>query len=212
MKTAVKITVLFFAVLSAVLPLRGDELDNYSRLLDRVENGFWRAAFSKVESTRNSYKNLLNSMRNCAKKINDLEYLHSVPQNSGDLTSNVTRISNLLDGNLAFRKKSFTFSGLKKSDLNSYRKKVAKDQGRSSQKRVIPYDELSLTDYKDFLNEIKDENLNIVEKRFRNARELNNSHREFLIQTATTFYTRIYELRATILLMRHKHPLFKPKK
>ena len=42
---------LLTAVLS-VMPLFGDELDNYSKTLDRVENGFWNAAFTKTPSTR----------------------------------------------------------------------------------------------------------------------------------------------------------------
>ena len=207
-----KLFVAFLAALFTVLPLRGDELDNYSKMLDRLENGFWRTAFSKVDSTRNSYAELINSMRECAKRINHLEYLNSVPRNSGDLTSNVLRISNLLSDNIAFRKKSLTFSNLKKTNIEVFRKAVAKAKGLSSRSRPIPDKELSLTAYRNFLNEVKDENIAIIEKRTSSVRELNRSQREFLVKTAQSFYTFITELRLTMLKMRQQHPVFMPKK
>ena len=206
-----KLFVSLLAALFTVFPLRGDELDNYSRILDRLESGFWRTAFSKVDSTRNSYQELLRSLRECAKRINHLEYLNSVPRNSGDLTSDVIRISNLLSDNIAFRKKILTFSNLKKTNLEIFRKAVAKEQGRSSRSRPIPDKELSLKAYRNFLNEVKDENIAIVEKRTTNVRELNRSQKEFLVKTAESFYTSITALRLTILKMRQQHPVFMSK-
>ena len=200
MNIAGKITALLLTVFAAILPLHGDELDNYSKMLDRVENGFWRAAFSKIEASRSNYKSLLSSMRNCAKRINQLEYINSVPRNSGDLTSNILKIEGLLTDNGAFRKKNFSFNNLKKSSISEYCKFLAKEK------------ELSLAGYRDFLNQIKDENINIAVKRFSSARELNRNQQKYLIETANAFYSRLYELRATVLLMRQKHPVFKVKK
>ena len=207
-----KITALLLTVFAAMLPLHGDELDNYSKMLDRVENGFWRAAFSKIEASRSNYKSLLSSMRNCAKRINQLEYINSVPRNSGDLTSNILKIEGLLTDNGAFRKKNFSFNNLKKSSISEYCKFLAKEKRRSSKVKVIKYEELSLAGYRDFLNQIKDENINIAVKRFSSARELNRGQQKYLIETANAFYSRLYELRATVLLMRQKHPVFKPQK
>ena len=202
---------LLTAVLS-VMPLFGDELDNYSKTLDRVENGFWNAAFTKTASTREKYKNMLNSLRECARRINQLEYINSVPRNSGDLTSNVIRISNLFTDHMAFRKKFVIFSNLKKTNLEVYRKAVAKEKGRSSRSLPIAYKELSPTDYREFLNNVKDANISIIEKRLNSMREFNGNQKDFLIKTAESFYTCITELRLTILKMRQQHPVFMPKK
>lgn len=201
---------LLTAVLT-VMPLFGDELDNYSKTLDRVENGFWNAVFTKNQSTRDKYKNMLNSLRECARKINQLEYINSVPRNSGDLTSNVVRISNLITDNIAFRKKFMVFSNIKKTNLDVYRKAVSKERGRSSRSLPLAYNELSPTDYKEFLNNAKDSNVDSIEKRLRSTREFNSSQRDFLVKTAESFYTCITELRLTILKMRQQHPVFKPK-
>ena len=154
---------------------------------------------------------MLNSLRECARKINQLEYINSVPRNSGDLTSNVVRISNLITDNIAFRKKFMVFSNIKKTNLDVYRKAVSKERGRSSRSLPLAYNELSPTDYKEFLNNAKDSNVDSIEKRLRSTREFNSSQRDFLVKTAESFYTCITELRLTILKMRQQHPVFKPK-
>lgn len=194
----------------AVIPVRADDLDDYAQILDRVEAGFWRAMFSSSESSRAGYKKMVLSLNSIARKIHNAEYIAGIPHNTGDFINSSVRINSMLDRQLpSYRKANMTMPTLKKSNLTNFRQKVAREQKRNSKRGLIPYEELSLNEYRIFLDEIKDENIRLIERRIRSNRTLGNGAKEDLIKTAESFYKYVADLRYTVLKLRQQHKLFR---
>lgn len=197
-------------LMAAVLPVRADDLDDYARALDRVEAGFWRAMFSSSESSRAGYKKVVLSLNTIARKIHQAEFVAGIPHNTGDFINSSVRINSMLDRQLpSYRKANITMPTLKKSNLTVFRQKVAREQKRNSRRGLIPYEELDLEDYRAFLDEVRDENIRLIERRIRTNRGIGSGSKEDLIKIAESFYKYVSDLRYTVLKLRQQHKLFR---
>lgn len=193
----------------AVLPVRADDLDDYARTLDRVEAGFWRAMFSSSESSRANYRKTVLKLNTIAKKIHQAEFVAGIPHNTGDFINSSVRINSMLDRQLpSYRKANMTMPTLKKSDLTTFRQKVGREQKRNSRRGLIPYEELVLDEYRSFLDEVRDENIQLIERRIRANRAIGSGSKEDLIKVAESFYKYVADLRYTVLKLRQQHKLF----
>ena len=76
----------------------------------------------------------------------------------------------------------------------------------------MPAADIPMEDYKMFLDEVIESNLNSLSKKFNSNRDLSFSQREMLRKTAENFYTIIKKLRVSILSTRKYDPLFKAEK
>ena len=189
--------------------LAADELDNYSKLLDRAENGFWRAAFSsdKASIFRN-YSTVLNELDNSSRKIYDLRRRHGSKVNYGDLSRPGILIKSLLDSRQSFKNNYSGFRS-KKTTLNEFRR-WQRSGDIKQRSRFVSDENLSVEKYAQFLNEVKDENLEMLDSKLKIGNDLRRDHKAAVLEMAQQFYTIITDARVTVLKMRQKDPAFKP--
>ena len=210
MKSFGKIMVIAAVFMFAAVPLRADELDNYSAELDRVEAGFWRAMFSNTDSSRDGYRRTVANLSIIAKKIKQAEFVAGIPHNTGDLINSSSRINSMLSQQQpSYRKANITIPTLKKSNLEVYRRYVGRQQRRNSRQALVPYEELSLNEYRMFLDEVRDENIKMIGRRIQANRMINTGSKEDLIRVGESFHKYVSDLRYTVLKMRLQHKLFK---
>lgn len=188
--------------------LAADELDNYSKLLDRAESNFWRAAFSgnKASIFRN-YSTVLNDLDNSSRKIYNLRRRHGSKVNYGDLSRPGILIKSLLDSRQSFKNNYSSFRS-KKTTLNDFRRwqRTGDIKQRS---RFISDENLSVEKYAQFLNEVKDENLEMLDSKLKIGNDLRRDQKAAVLDMAQQFYTIIADARLTVLKMRQRDPAFK---
>lgn len=187
-----------------ILPVCGNDLYKFSSYLNQAENGFWRAIFaSKLSVPRKNYDELLYKMLMQAQDIRKVRLQYGPLPRYGDLVSGSSRMRNLLENHSAFRafrNKTFSVSGMKKTNLNEFRK-VLRSSGNYSRKKSIPLNELPADEYLNFLNDTREHNLNIVNRRFNALKELSSSQREKLHKTTEDFYNTLTVLRYNWLVL-----------
>lgn len=200
-------------LLLTVVTVYGDALHNYSRALDRAERNFWLVMMGRTDAARDNYKRTLTELKNIAAEIDHMEYLKGLRRSRAALSNNVSVIDSLLSRQLpSFRRISISSSSMMNSSVDVYRAKLARARKRSTKLGPIPYEELTLENYRNYLQTVRDSNVRTVESRIRNNRNMSGSAKETLIQITEAFYTAVGELRYRVLQMRQQHPLFKKKK
>lgn len=206
-------TLVTAAVMLFTFNAGAQELVKFERLLDRVEMGFWRALFSPENSeTRASFQRYTGELLQCAQDIKRLQYMNKNTRIYGDLTGGSSKLTQIITSHSAFRKKRISVSGIKRTDLNSFRR-TWRPQGSTSKRiKTMPAADIPMEDYKMFLDEVIESNLNSLSKKFNSNRDLSFSQREMLRKTAENFYTIIKKLRVSILSTRKYDPLFKAEK
>ena len=196
-----------FALLICGSILHGDELDNYTYRLDRIENIFWRTAFSANNSPwRESYNKVVSELSDIARVIHQMRREKVSPYVRNDLGAYSLELGSVMT-HLAFRRAKLNISGLKKTDLVQFRKSLRTKSG--GRKAAHPDDAgLSLKEYREFLDDTKDANIKSLESKFNN-RAFSDSQQRFLQQVADKFYTVLCDARYMVLMLRQQDPVFK---
>lgn len=205
MKSVFKKSLILLCTLSAVFSLSADELDSYNVSLDRVERNFWSAAFDST--IRKVYQENLTKLERSARKIDQFRRENGSGMN---YDNNLTRASMLLGklpGTHSVFKKELKVSGVKMTTFDEIRKKLSK-KGNNPRNRTIKESDISLEDYIESLNFIRDENIEILSKRFKST-NLRRHEMDVLSRTAREFYTLIIEARLAAFKLRKNDPLFK---
>ena len=86
--------------------------------------------------------------------------------------------------------------------------KVLRKKGVNSRQRIMTEADISLEQYKECLDFIRDDNLDKLTKKFVSNNELRPYQQDVLVQTAQKFYTIIIDARLTVFKLRKKDPLF----
>ena len=206
MKTLWKTLLLTVCALFCCLTVQADALDDYTRLLDRLENSFWRAVFAKNNPpVLQDYHDTLNRIDLAARSIQELRRKHGSNGNYGDLA----RPGILIKGLLELRRPLDSRSSIRdqKTTISEFRKYLYKINGKRS--RVISDEELSLKQYARFLNKVKSDNLKMLDDRLKIGAGVTRDQKAFLLDIGQQFYTIIGDARLTILKMRKYDPVFK---
>ena len=207
MKAALKTFLVLLGVFAAVFSLSADELDVYTTQLDRAERNFWLAAFSSSNSSgRKAYKSSLDLLERSARKIEDWRRKNDSRINYGDLKRPAVLLDRLLINHQAFKKR-IGISGLYLTTLDDVGK-VLRKKGVNSRQRIMTEADISLEQYKECLDFIRDDNLDKLTKKFVSNNELRHYQQDVLVQTAQKFYTIIIDARLTVFKLRKKDPLF----
>lgn len=189
------------AILACTTLLHGeDELDKFSRNLDRLEDLFWDGIFSSHNyPVRNTCNNIVDELSGSARLIHQLRREASEAHPKDELGGCCKTFNILLNARIVLRKKR---------NYVSYMRKTNSKQSRGGSRRDMSCNSMSLSDYRYFLDGIRDYNLKMLEKNLR-GRRVNNSQREFLQQTAEKYYTALCNARYMILKLRKTDPAFK---
>ena len=207
MKTLWKTLLLTVCALFCGLTVQADALDDYTRLLDRLENSFWRAVFAKNNSpVLNNYHDTLNRIDLAARSIQELRRKHGSIGNYGDPARPGILIKGLLELRRPLDSKSSSIRD-QKTTISEFRKYLYKINGKRS--RTVSDEELSEKQYARFLNKVKMDNIEMLDERLRIGVGVTRDQKAFLLDIGQQFYTIIGEARLTILKMRKYDPAFK---
>lgn len=206
---------LYAVCLTAVMFLftfgvKAEELTKFERVLDRVENSFWRALFApETSETRKMFQRYTGELLQCAQYIKKLQQMNGNVRSYGDLTGGSSKLTQIIISHSAFRKKRVYVSGLKRTDINSFRRTWRPPGDLAKRIKNMPVSEIPLEEYQAFLEETIEKNLSSLSKKFNSNRDFSYSQREMLRKTAEDFYTIIKNLRIAVLRTRKYDPLFK---
>lgn len=217
MKTTLKTAlILLCAIFSCLVLKAADELDNYTNLLNRAESGFWRAVFARNSSALlKNYLNILNNLDNSARKIYELRRKNGSIANYGDLARPGILLKTLVNHQQNFSRSTNTSIRDKKTTIAEYNKVLRQATGKRIQATGI--ESVSLTRYAQFLKEIKDSNIEMLDNKLKVSSNnnsnsgLNRHQKSSIIEIGNQYYTIITEARLTIAKMRQMDPLFKRK-
>ncbi|MBO5821529.1 MAG: hypothetical protein J6R86_00785 [Lentisphaeria bacterium] len=217
MKTTLKTAlILLCAIFSCLVLKAADELDNYTNLLNRAESGFWRAVFARNSSALlKNYLNILNNLDNSARKIYELRRKNGSIANYGDLARPGILLKTLVNHQQNFSRSTNTSIRDKKTTIAEYNKVLRQATGKRIQATGI--ESVSLTRYAQFLKEIKDSNIEMLDNKLKVSSNnnsnsgLNRHQNSSIIEIGNQDYTIITEARLTIAKMRQMDPLFKRK-
>lgn len=202
-----------FVLLFSSFSSSAKELARFERLLNQVEMSFWRAIFAPENSeTRSRFRATTQNLLQCAQDIKSMQNLNRNIRSYGDLIGGSAKLTQMVTSHSAYRKKRISVSGMKRTDINSFRRswRPASDSGKRL--KNIPVEEISVDEYREFLNETVEKNLSSLSKKFNSKRDYSYTQREMLRKTAENFYSTMVELRIAVLRMRKFDPLFKPAK
>ncbi len=213
LKTAL---VLLCAIFSCLVLKAADELDNYTNLLNRAENGFWRAVFARSSSALlKNYHAILNNLDNSSRKIYEMRRKHGSIANYGDLARPGILLKTLVNHQQNFSRSTNTSIRDKKTTIAEYNKVLRQATGKRIKTAGI--ENVSLTRYAQFLKEIKDSNIEMIDSKLKvssnnnSSGGLNRHQKSAIIEIANQYYTIINDARLTIAKMRQMDPLFKRK-
>ena len=102
---------LYAVCLTAVMFLftfgvKAEELTKFERVLDRVENSFWRALFApETSETRKMFQRYTGELLQCAQYIKKLQQMNGNVRSYGDLTGGSSKLTQIIISHSAFRKK-----------------------------------------------------------------------------------------------------------
>ena len=217
MKTTLKTAlILLCAIFSCLVLKAADELDNYTNLLNRAENGFWRAVFARNSSALvKNYLAILNNLDNSSRKIYELRRKNGSIANYGDLARPGILLKTLVNHQQNFSRSTNTSIRDKKTTIAEYNKVLRQATGKRIKTTGI--ENVSLTRYAQFLKEIKDSNIEMLDSKLKvssnnnNNSGLNRHQKSAIIEIGNQYYTIITEARLTIAKMRQMDPLFKRK-
>ena len=217
MKTTLKTAlVLLCAIFSCLVLKAADELDNYTNLLNRAENGFWRAVFARNSSALvKNYLAILNNLDNSSRKIYELRRKNGSIANYGDLARPGILLKTLVNHQQNFSRSINTSIRDKKTTIAEYNKVLRQATGKRIKTTGI--ENVSLTRYAQFLKEIKDSNIEMLDSKLKvssnnnSSSGLNRHQKSAIIEIGNQYYTIITEARLTIAKMRQMDPLFKRK-
>ena len=217
MKTMLKKILLLLCVFFSSLALNAaDELDNYTHLLDRAESGFWRAVFARNSSALvKNYLAILNNLDNSSRKIYELRRKNGSIANYGDLARPGIWLKTLVNHQQNFSRSTNTSIRDKKTTIAEYNKVLRQATGKRIKTAGI--ESVSLTRYAQFLKEIKDSNIEMLDSKLKVSSNnnsnsgLNRHQKSAIIEIGNQYYTIITEARLTIAKMRQMDPLFKRK-
>ena len=217
MKTTLKTAlILLCAIFSCLVLKAADELDNYTNLLNRAENGFWRAVFARNSSALvKNYLAILNNLDNSSRKIYELRRKNGSIANYGDLARPGILLKTLVNHQQNFSRSTNTSIRDKKTTIAEYNKVLRQATGKRIKTTGI--ENVSLTRYAQFLKEIKDSNIEMLDSKLKvssnnnNTSGLNRHQKSAIIEIGNQYYTIITEARLTIAKMRQMDPLFKRK-
>ena len=192
---------------------KAEELTKFERLLDRVESNFWRALFApETSETRKMFQRYTDELLQSAQYIKKLQQMNGNLRTYGDLTGGSSKLAQIIIPHSAFRKKRIYVSGIKRTDINTFRRTWRPQGDLGKRIKNMPQSEIPLEEYLAFLEDTIEKNLSSLSKKFTSNRELSYSQREMLRKTAENFYTTIQNLRMAILRTRKYDPLFKAEK